>query len=60
MIDNTIISVDEAVEGANWYCCFKCKHGGLEGCKVDPQVDAAIFLDNGFLRCGLWEAKNAN
>lgn len=59
MIDNTIISAAEAVEFAAWYCCNSCGRQTDAGCPLDEEIDAAIFLDNGFLRCGLWEAKNA-
>ena len=58
--DNAVIKLSYALESADWPCCEGCKYAEMDGCaKSIEAADASVYLADGYLRCGLWEASPA-
>lgn len=57
--DNAVIKVAYMLDGADWPCCEGCKHCEIDGCGMSNEVaDASVYLKDGYLCCGLWEASD--
>ena len=56
MPSNAVTKLEWALLGADWFCCEGCKHAETDGCaKGDDSADASVYLEDGYLCCGLWE-----
>lgn len=53
---NVVIDLETVFHYADWYCCEGCKHAETDGCaKGNEAADASVYLEDGYLCCGLWE-----
>ena len=59
MPSNAVTKLSYLIDMADWYCCEGCKHAETDGCAKEAAADASVYLEDGYLCCGLWERAEA-
>jgi hypothetical protein len=54
MPSNAVMKLSYLIDMADWLCCEGCKHAETDGCAKEA-ADASVYLEDGYLCCGLWE-----
>ena len=59
MPSNAVTKLSYLIDMADWYCCEGCKHAETDGCAKEAAADASVYLEDGYLCCGLRERAEA-